>query len=606
MCGIAGYIDASLSSSERDALLEKMLSAIAHRGPDARGKWIDGPVALGHNRLAIIDLSDDGLQPMQRGELQMVFNGEIYNYLEIKDELIGLGHAFRSHSDSEVILAAFQQWGTDCVQRFMGMWAFAIWDVRKQELFCSRDRFGIKPFHYILKSGRFYFGSEYKALKSTPLFSNDLNIAQVSRGLQLGWNTYADETYFECIATLPAATNLIYKEGKIKLERYWDLSTLQHQMKFEDAKEKFRSLFLDSIQLHMRADVEVGGCLSGGLDSSAIASAVGTLYPDVRFQTFNVFYEGKDAVDERPWVKEVLSKYPSLVPHYFTPTDKEIEESFAHAIYHADVPVAGSSPISQYFVMQLARKNGIKVLLDGQGADESLGGYLHGFYRLIGGMMSRGQLSGAFKELNGHAARQDYSGAKRVDLLVKSLLSSVQSEEKLYDLEYRRYLPFLPKSKSKVFKLEQEDGSALNKFLYHLINTTLLPTLLQFEDRNSMAFSIESRVPFLDHRIVEFAFSLPDACKMHNGVTKRVLREGMRGILPDAIADRKDKKGFVTPGEVKWLRGPLKHLLEQDFGHLDFLNQTKVKQVVDAFKAGDNTHATLVWRLVVLRYWMTL
>lgn len=605
MCGIAGYIDDKVAVADRDALLERMLEAIAHRGPDARGKWIDGPVALGHNRLAIIDLSDDGLQPMKRDDLQLIFNGEIYNYIEVRQELQKSGHQFRSHSDSEVILAAYQQWGAECVQRFVGMWAFAIWDEKKQELFCSRDRFGIKPFFYICKEGRFYFGSEYKALKPSPLFSNDLNLSQVYRGLQLGWNTYEDETYYSSISALPAGCNLFYRKGVISVQKYWKLNTSQGAHSYDDAKSHFKELFLDSIRLHMRADVEVGGCLSGGLDSSAISSAVGTLYPDVKFQTFNIYYEGKDSVDERPWVHKVLEKYPSLVPHYFTPSDDDIASSFERAIYHADVPVAGSSPISQYFVMQLAKQHRIKVLLDGQGADETLGGYLHSFYRLIGGLMGQGRIGGAFRELNAHATRQGYDGKKRADLFLKSMLSSVQSEDQLYKLEYKKYLPFLPAHHNKVFDLRQNDGSTLNRFLYHLVNVTMLPTLLQFEDRNSMAFSIESRVPFLDHRLVEYAFSLPDKHKISAGVTKRIMRESLKGILPDAIAHRKDKKGFVTPGEVKWLRGPLKHLIDQDFRQVgDFLQMKLVNKVLKEFKSGDNTNANLVWRLAVLRFWM--
>lgn len=604
MCGIAGFIDPSLREDGRRPLLEKMLETIAHRGPDARGHYFSGPVALGHNRLAIIDLSDDGLQPMRREQLMLVYNGEIYNYVELRDELISKGRVFRSHCDTEVILAAYQEWGYACVERFVGMWAFAIWDEHKEELFCSRDRFGIKPFYYIHEGNRFYFGSEYKPLKITEVFSPELNYNQVARGLQLGWNCYHDETYYNNLKALPAACNLIYRNGKTEISQYWKLDTKQKDISMEEATHQFREMFLDSVRLHMRSDVEVGGCLSGGLDSSAIASSVGKLYPETKFQTFTVYYEGKDEVDERPWVKEVLQQYPSFIPHYFTPSDQQIHDSFEHAIHHADIPVAGSSPVSQYFVMKLAREQGIKVLLDGQGSDEALGGYLHGFYRLIGGKMAAGNFGAAMKDLNRHADRQNYTGTKRADLLMKSMLSSVQSEDKLYNLEFRRYLPFLPKSRASVFQLEEQDGSRLNQFLYHLINTTLLPTLLMFEDRNSMAFSIESRVPFLDHRLVEFAFSLPDDTKMKDGVTKRVLREGMKGIMPDAIINRKDKKGFVTPGEVKWLRGPLKHLLEQDLGKMDFLKQEKVKSVIDKFRNGDNSEATLVWRLVVLRYWM--
>lgn len=605
MCGIAGFIDTKIPNNERDELLEGMLDSIAHRGPDYRGKWIQNEVALGHNRLSIIDLSDEGNQPMHYDSVSIVFNGEIYNYLEIKSDLEKKGIRFHSHSDTEVILASYKEWGSACVQKFVGMWAFAIWDETKKELFCSRDRFGIKPFYYIYNSDRFYFGSEYKALKKSPIYKNDLNLNQVARGLQLGWNCYHDETYFECITSLPAAHNLIYKEGKISIERYWDIATEQtSKISSAEAAFQFRNLFLDSMKLHMRSDVEVGGCLSGGLDSSAIAGSIGTIYPTSKFKTFTVYYEGKNEVDERPWVDEVLKMYPHFDPYYFTPTNDDLVQSFDRAIYHADVPIAGSSPISQYFVMQLAASKGIKVLLDGQGSDEMLGGYMHSFYRLIGDSVSKLNFGKAYHELNAQRLRQEFSGGKTIDLFLKSALTATKKEQQLYEMEYLRYFPFLQKDKHIPFELKQKSGSRLNQFLYQLMTTTSLPSLLQFEDRNSMAYSIESRVPFLDHRLVEFIFSLSDEEKIKNAVTKRVLRDGMNGILPDAIKDRKDKKGFVTPGEVKWLRGPLAYLLEQNFSSLDFLQTDRVKTVIDDFKKGDNKNANLVWRIAVLKYWM--
>ncbi|MFN8153512.1 MAG: asparagine synthase (glutamine-hydrolyzing) [Bacteroidia bacterium] len=606
MCGIAGFIDHKPDASEREFLLGSMLQAIAHRGPDARGTWFKNELALGQNRLSIIDLSKDGNQPMFRGDIVIVYNGEVYNYREIRKELEAGGAQFHTQSDTEVILAAYEAWGTSCVDRFTGMWAFAIWDEKQKQLFCSRDRFGIKPFFYIEEGGRFYFGSEYKALFPSPLFRKELNHRQVYRGLQLGWNAYHDETYFSCIKALPAAHNLLIRNnGEVFIERYWDIETgKQETFSPADAAMRFRELFEESISLHMRSDVEVGGCLSGGLDSSAIASVVGRDYAKAGFKTFTVYYEGQNEVDERPWVKEVLKKYDHLEPYYFTPTDDDIRESFAHAIYHADVPLAGSSPISQYFVMKLAASKGIKVLLDGQGSDEMLGGYMHSFYRLIGGAFRKGKLAKMLKESATHAGMQNFSSAKRIDVLLKSMLAGVKTEQQLYELEYRKYLPFLATEQGIPFDLPDKEGTRLNQFLYHLTFTTSLPTLLQFEDRNSMAFSIESRVPFLTHHIAEFAFSLADQHKISGGVTKQILREGMKGIMPDAIIHRKDKKGFVTPGEVKWLRGPLKHLLDQNFSDIGFVDHHKVNKLIDEFKAGNNQHANLIWRIAVLRWWM--
>lgn len=605
MCGIAGFIDPRISSQESPSLLEKMLERIAHRGPDARGTFFKDALALGHNRLSIIDLSIDGNQPMRHFDSVIVFNGEIYNYLEIKATLEKKGYKFQSHSDTEVVLAAYREYGEKCVEHFVGMWAFALWDTKAQLLFCSRDRFGIKPFFYLHQGDRFYFGSEYKALKASPLFSNDINWDQVGRGLQMGWNCYADETYFQTLHALPAASNLIFREGQLSVRKYWDVAQGKTATgSFEENSEKFRELFMDSIRLHMRADVEVGGCLSGGLDSSAIASAVATAFPNTKFKTFTIFYDGAGEVDERPWAKEVVKKFPQLDPYFMNPGTDHIASSFDRALYHADVPIAGSSPISQYFVMELAAQQKIKVLLDGQGSDEYLGGYMHSFYRLIGGLFRGLQPGKAFSELNAHAGTQGFSGGKRRDVLLKSLLAAVLSEQQLYAMEYKKYLPFLVRDRGIPFLLPTRKESSLKKFLYNLLFTTSLPTLLQFEDRNSMAFSIESRVPFLDHRLVEFAFSLADEELIHGGETKRILRSGLAGLLPEAIAHRKDKKGFVTPGEVKWLRGPLKHLLETDFSLVPEINQEKAKLLLQDFKAGKNTYATLVWRLVVLNEWI--
>jgi asparagine synthase (glutamine-hydrolysing) len=605
MCGIAGFVDTSLNGAERNAVLEKMLVSIAHRGPDARGAWYHDELALGHNRLSILDLSEDGKQPMHFNNFSIVFNGEIYNYLEVREELKKKGYAFKTGTDTEVVLSAYQEWGEGCVDYFVGMWAFALWDNDAKKLFCSRDRFGIKPFYYIHSGTKFYFASEIKALKQTNVFSSDLNEDHVAMGLQLGWNHLPSSTYFNSIESLPAGCNLIYEQGKIKVNTWWDINPLQtNKQSYAENVSQLKDLLFNSIQLHMRSDVEVGCCLSGGLDSSTIASVVGTLYPDKKIKAFNVFYEGEGAVDERKWVKEVINKYPSVEPYYFSPSDDDIANAFDKAIYFADVPLAGSSPISQYFVMQLASQHGVKVLLDGQGSDESLGGYMHSYYRLLAGMMSKQHWGAMWKEINSHASTQQFGFSKKVDLFLKSVLSLISDEQKLYALEYKRYYPFLSLEPRIPFRLLNKKGSRLNNFLYHLNKTTLLPTLLQFEDRNSMAFSIESRVPFLDHRIVEFAFTLPDDAKIHEGRTKRILRDSMNGILPDAITNRTDKKGFVTPGEIKWLRGPLKFLLDQKFDDIPFLSAEKSKLLIDEFKAGNNQNANLVWRLATLKYWM--
>ena len=605
MCGIAGFYDSHLSPESADSLIHGMLQSISHRGPDARSTRYIQPLALGHNRLSIIDLSEDGNQPMEYFGAVIVFNGEIYNYKELRDDLRLKGYKFRTESDTEVILASYREYGEACVEKFIGMWAFALWDLKEEFLFCSRDRFGIKPFYYIHENDRFYFGSEYRELKLSPLFSKELNWAQVSRGLQLGWIGFKEETYFNNLKSLPAACNLIFANGKATLRHYWDISTAESAKgSFYEKSENFRELFLDSVRLHMRSDVEVGACLSGGLDSSSIVSSVSKEFSDKKLKTFTIYYDGENEVDERPWVNEVLKKYPNLSPHFLMPKEQDVAEVFDHALNHAEVPMAGSSPISQYFVMKLAREQGMKVLLDGQGSDEYLAGYMHSFYRLIGGKFRNLNLIAAISEWTSHSGVQKMNFSKRVDVLLKSILTSVLSEKQLYSFEYRNYFPFLGPSQKTPFDFKHIEGSQLKKFLYHLMFNTSLPSLLHYEDRNSMAFSIESRVPFLDHRLVEFAFSLKDDDLIHNGETKRILRKGMEEIIPKTIAERKDKKGFVTPGEVKWLRGPLSFLLESDFKRLDNLSTREIRKLVQEFKKGDNRNANLVWRVVVLDYWL--
>ena len=606
MCGIAGIIDQTNSPADNKQLLEKMLLIQHHRGPDATGVWSDDVIFLGHNRLSIIDLSEAANQPMHYKDFVMIYNGEIYNYIELKKELEEKGHHFVNHSDSEVILHAFAEWGTDCVQRFVGMWAFIIWDKNKKTLFASRDRFGIKPFNYIFQSGRFYFASELKTLKVSPLFTNDINENQVARGLQMGWLSYFDETYFNCIKALPAAHNLTLNQNGLKVERYWDIKTGSYQkMSFKEKSDEFYRLFSDSIRIHMRSDVPVASCLSGGLDSSAIVSLVQEQNPGKIYKSFSIYYEGEGDVDERPFINEVIKKYPTIEPHYYSPTETEVAEHFHKALYHSDVPATGSSFISQYFLMKLISKHGIKVVLDGQGSDEFLAGYMHSFYRLIGGMLNRFDVVGSLFETVDVNKRIGSSVPKMGAHFLKSLLASMKSEQSLYELEYRRYYPFMMNTENKhvPFQLKDVDGTRLDQFLYHLMFSTSLPSLLHYEDRNSMAFSIESRVPFLDHRLVEFCFGLLDDDKIHKTETKYILREALKNVLPKAIYERKDKKGFVTPGENKWLRGPLKFLMENDQKLPDFINKQKASQIFKAYKAGDNSKATLVWRLAVLGEW---
>lgn len=608
MCGIAGIVDKQLSEEELARLGQRMLASMAHRGPDHRGTWCTPPVWLGHNRLSIIDLSSASHQPMSYRERTMTFNGEIYNYIELRAELELDGYRFTTTGDTEVVLAAYDRWGHDCVTHFIGMWALAIWDDAAQELFMSRDRFGIKPLHYLVTNGRLYFASEIKALKVSPLFRNDINENQVARGLYLGWMQHWEETYYTHVYALPAAHNLLWRNGEVTTWSYADIVTNQQTTAtFEESTHAFRELFLDSVKLCSRRDVPMGVCLSGGLDSTSIASILASSADEHEVLTFTAYYTGKDEVDERPYINHVLARYPSIRPHYISPSDADVAEALDRIVPMMDAPMPSSSYISQYFVMQLAARYGVKVVLDGQGSDEIMGGYMHSMYRVVADQSRGMHIGAAIAEINAHAKRQSYPFRRKAEIFAKSLLTAVRDEPALYRMEFERTYPWLmnKSSKSVPLHVKSPKGPKLNAFLYNLVNVTLLPTLLHTEDINSMAFSLESRVPFLDHRLVQLCFNMPNEHKVHRGETKRVLRAAMHGIVPDQVLDRKDKTGFTTPGHITWLRGALSHLLQGDWSELNGLvEQGALRKVLTEYHAGDNSNALFVWRLAMLRAWM--
>lgn len=611
MCGIAGFYDDTLSVDKSTLLIKKMLNLTNHRGPENNNFVTLNPVVLGHNRLKIIDLSNDAEQPMIRENLTICFNGEIYNYIEIKSELEKKGYKFSTKSDTEVIIFAYLEWGVDCVDKFVGMWALAIWDSYKKTLFLSRDRFGIKPLYYIYKDESIYFASEIKTLKLSRLFNNKLNIQQANIGISVGWVTTHDQCYFEDIKLLPPAHNLILENGKIQIKRYWDLDN-KHKMSlsFEEKKYIFSKMFEESIKIHLRSDVKLGGCLSGGLDSSAIASSISKNFPELDYKIFNIFYSGKqkEYIDERPYVNEVIKKYPSIKPYFYTPSDEELYSSLLNATYHADVPVNRSSYLSQYFLMKLAKENDVVVLIDGQGADEYLGGYMHSFYPLISQMLRKGNFKNAAKLLSSHVKRQGFSSHKTKMIIAKTLLTLFKSEDIIFKYELCKFDSLVNDKNVKAcnnLKFFDFSPNVFDNFSYNLLFLTSLPTLLHFGDSNSMAFSLESRVPFLDHRIVEFVFSTDDTDKINlKAETKYIMREALADILPYSIKERKDKIGFVTPGETVWLRGPLSHLLEIDYNNLYWLNKTKVAKMIDNYKKGDNSNAIQVWCICMLNLWI--
>lgn len=610
MCGIVGIVDLHLSSDDLQQRCQSMAQATKHRGPDYLGHAVMPPVALAHNRLSIIDLSEASHQPMRRGSLAITYNGEIYNYIELRAELEHDGHVFTTSGDTEVILAAYRHWGHQCVERFIGMWAFAIWDDERHELFCSRDRFGIKPFHYVRHGSAMAFASEIKALRHSGMSLGGWNTTQLARGLYLGWMAHHDETSFEHVRILPASHNLRWHKGHVDIWQYADVScTEDTTTSFEEHVEQFRELFRDSIRITSRRDVPMGVCLSGGLDSTSIVATLASSGSESTVKTFTAYYTGtgRADVDERPYINHLLERYPDVSPAYTSPTDADVEQSIDDIVRMMDAPLPSSSYVSQYFVMRLAAQHGVKVVLDGQGSDEMLGGYMHSAYRVIADDIRSFHVVEALRELRAHAQRQAMPFGAMLTVAAKSLIAAARTEPEVYRLELTRTAPWvLVQQPSTIgLRLDMPHGTRFNAFLMNLIRTTLLPTLLHTEDINAMAWGIESRVPFLDHRLVDLAMSMPTSHRFYRGESKRVLRAAMRGTVPDAILDRKDKTGFITPGHTRWLRGGLRHLIEGSWSELDGIAHTgTVQQHVRDYLAGNDRHALFIWRLAMLRMFL--
>jgi len=607
MCGITGVYSQSLRTEQRETAVRAMNEAQKHRGPDGSHLRSIGPVTIGHNHLKIMDLSENSNQPYSFEHLTLVFNGEVYNYLELRRDLERSGYRFTTSSDTEVVIKSYHRWGTTCVQHFVGMWAFAIWDANQNHLFCSRDRFGIKPFVYSYQPAgqTFSFASEIKALKHAPDFQKELNIAQADRGIALGWVGLGVETYYRNVQTLPASHNLIVDGLGVRTTRYWNIDPdYKNSNSLQDNEFVYKSMFQESLGMHLRSQVEVGACLSGGIDSSSIVSSICQKYPERTQKTFHIYYE--DHVDERPFARKVLDANPNTDGYFYSPSGQDLVGYFEGASAAADAPVNGSSFVSHYALMGLVAKHGLRVLVDGQGADEYLGGYLHSFYPLFADQLKRFAFGDLASTFTNHAKNQGFGPSQVASVALKTA-AVLGGTERIHQLKGRQVLRKVHEHGSPSFNVQLAEFSKnpLDNFLYHLLFATSLPAILHHNDRNSMAHGIESRVPFLDHRLVEFAFSTVNASKISTaGATKSMLRGAMRGIIPDAIATRYDKKGFVTPGEVAWLRGPLAHLVQDAFTELSWLDSQKVAKLRSDYLAGDLRNAKLVWSLASLNYWL--
>ena len=557
MCGITGIISSN-SNKVSLSVLKKMTDSIRHRGPDGEGQWIDdsGKVGLGHRRLSIIDLSDSAGQPMHYlDRYSIVFNGEIYNYIEIKKDLQKRGYAFKTNSDTEVLMALYDLKKENCLEDLDGMFSFVMWDNKEKIAFCARDRFGEKPFFYHKTNDTIYFASEMKALWSIGVPKKP-NLRRVF--LYLGYNTLDDiqnpsSTFYENIFLLEAAHYLIIKGTKIiRHKKYWDIDIENKKLDITltQAKETFYDLFEQSIKRRLRADVVIGSSLSGGLDSSSIVAIINKLKDNNQKQeTFSARFEGFER-DEGKYIDMVVNAY-NVQSHQVFLTPELLSKQLDEVFYFQEEPFGSTSIIAQWEVMKLAKEKNVTVLLDGQGADEYLAGYKSYFINFFSSLRLTNK--NAFKEqIKNYNSfyNTEFNTGNYFWLHAKfpSLRNNIRNiKNTLVNPPYLKQFnkDFLHEFNS--FHPPYEYANNLNEALQISTAKRGLNNLLRYADRNSMAQSREVRLPFLNHELVEFVFSLPDSYKLNNGWTKLVLREAMDKTLPKEICWRKEKVGFEPP-----------------------------------------------------------
>lgn len=560
MCGIAGIVSFNKTISERE--IKSMTDVIHHRGPDGEGIWLNkkNQVGLGHRRLAIIDLSTSGDQPMHYANerFTIVFNGEIYNYIEIREQLLAKGYTFDSQSDTEVLLALYTEKKYKCLDDLDGMFSFAIWDEYEQKLFCARDRFGEKPFYYYKSKDRFVFASEMKALWAAGV---PKSVSEHQLFYYLNYNAVRNpnepnKTFYKDIFSLEVSHYLtINLNGQLTKSQYWDLDlTAKVDISFDRAKEEFLSLFTKSIQRRLRSDVPVGSSLSGGLDSSSIVAMVSRIKGKGQIQkTFSARFENFEK-DEGTYMSQIV-KLTNAEDYYTWPDENKLFEDFEKMCYHQEEPFGSSSIFAQWEVMKLAKEQNVTVLLDGQGADEIGGGYEH-YFRKFYGQLYRTNKTEYTTELKKY---KEFHNDEYRHLFIDKLIAThpifFQKVKNITAVKYFMKNSLLSKEffvnnfRLPYPHIVQFD---LSKDLKYNTLTYGLQDLLRFCDRNSMAFSREVRLPFLSHQLVEFLFSLPDNYKINGGVTKVIIRQSMRGIVPNEILDRKDKIGYEPP-QKRWL-----------------------------------------------------
>jgi asparagine synthase (glutamine-hydrolysing) len=546
MCGISGII----TSSEDLSRIHAMTDIVSHRGPDASGFYFGDGFSFGHRRLAIVDLSSAGEQPMEYlDRYVIVHNGEIYNYLELKSELSASGYRFKSNTDTEVILAAYDAWGDRCVNRFNGMWAFAIYDQQRNIIVCSRDRFGVKPFYYTSQGALFAFGSEIKQLLDFQP-ARSVNKKVVVDYIVYSLSEHTNETFFEGIYTLQGGHNLIFdlKGHSFQVFRWYTIENKPSLSNLSDVEtlEFYKSKFLSSVYMRLRSDVPVGTCLSGGLDSSSVAAVAAGQYNDLSRGRFKGIHARSSELEtDESGFATLVAEHNHINLFVITPTAADFSQAIDDVFYTQEEPFGGPSIFMQYFVMKKASELGCMVILDGQGGDETLLGYERYYPAALLSVPVLQGLIGFFQSYKN-------SRLKPMELLaycfyftlwplrrwrLKRKLSFLKPE----CFEQMKWIKKLAKSYLSIQALQKLE-------IFH----TQLPSLLRYEDKNSMRHSVEARLPFLDYRLLEAGLSLDVKHKIRDGWTKYILRKSMEGILPESVIWRKNKLGFNAPDKT-WI-----------------------------------------------------
>jgi asparagine synthase (glutamine-hydrolysing) len=620
MCGITGFF-----SYKRQVDARKYYKAhmkIAHRGPDDEGfiykdkigsiqyakgadtinayaslsniQSIDSSLMiLGHRRLSIIDLSADAHQPYSYENLSIVYNGEIYNYIELREELISLGYTFQSDSDTEVFLKAYHCWKEDALLRFNGMWAAAIYDQVSDTLFIVRDRFGIKPLYYTYQDGKFIFGSEIKFVASffEHLYANEQMVYEY---LRYNYIDHKEETLFQDIMQLEPNSYLKITKDGIKRGKYWDLKE-QEAPTYQEVYQQFQQ----AISLRLRSDVEVGSLLSGGIDSSAILGVINKERYVDSFQTFSAVFD-EEKFSEKYYIDKFKANNITLKKHYIYPKAESVLVNIEQLLYIQEEPFRSLAVFSQYEIYKYIKTHTkTTVLLNGQGADEIFTGYSEYFYTYF---------TQLFFSMKFFRLIDEFKAFKRARAIPykhlfltwgKMLLFSHFSKNDKYGIF------------AKDFKLKREKKRFRNRLkstLWDSLTFSALREYLRYEDKNSMQFSLESRLPFLDFNLVEKAFALKDSDKIYQGTSKYVLREIIKGDIPQETLQRGDKMGFISPQEL-WQKDILKEEFDKSFhkiseeGIFDFIDKQGVKELYASYVEGKMDDWTIIWRLYLLFKW---